>query len=140
MRILLVAALTFISLIGSASLAAQTSGDQTNALQADTDWLHFIDAGDYPDAWKTAAKGMQDAMPETNFAKAMSGARNPLGTLTTRTLSNVQSKTKLPGAPDGHYVIAQYSAHFANKANGIETVVASQAADGSWHVTGYFIR
>lgn len=140
MRFLLIFVLTLLTLAGSPNAGAQTTPDETAALLSDTQWLHLIDSGDYPSAWKKAAKIMQKAAPEPEFAKAMAGARTPLGAPTTRTLSQVQTTKHLPGAPDGLYVVAQCSTHFSNKADGIETIVASQESDGSWHVSGYFIR
>ena len=119
---------------------AQAPDKSQPALQAEMQWVHLIDAGNYTAAWDSAAKLMQNALPEQQFANAMSGARTPLGALRTRTLKQSKTATQLPGAPDGQYVVTQYSTQFADKAEATETVVASQAPDGSWHVAGYFIR
>lgn len=49
--------------------------------------------------------------------------------------------TKLPGAPDGEYVVIQYKASFANKESAVETITPMKEADGTtWHVSGYFIK
>ncbi len=140
MRFLPVLVLTLLTFIGVVSSVAQTTPDETAALESETQWLRLVDAGDYADAWKNAARIMQEAAPEPAFAKAMAGARTPLGALAARTLKQVQTTKHLPGVPDGLYVVAIYNARFANKADGVETIVASQKPDGSWHVSGYFIR
>jgi len=46
----------------------------------------------------------------------------------------------MPGAPDGKYVIIQYDTVFENKASAVETVTPMVDPDGSWRVSGYFIR
>ena len=136
-------AIASLVLLSSAVLPAARAQVQENtqaAVQAEIEWVHLLDAGDYAAAWASAAKVMQTALPEQDFTKQMSGTRKPLGALSERTLKQAQERTQLPGVPDGHYVVAQYTTRFANKAEAIETVIASRAPDGSWHVAGYFIR
>ena len=135
--------LVHLILIGSAALgAAQAQAPEGTgpAVQAELQWVHLVDAGDYAAAWDSAAKSMQTASAEPDFAKAVSGARSPLGAPGARALKQAKVTTQLPGAPDGHYVVAQYTTAFAHKAEAVETVVASQEPDGTWHVAGYFIR
>jgi hypothetical protein len=47
---------------------------------------------------------------------------------------------KLPGAPDGKYVVIQFDAVFENKPSAVETVTPMLDPDGVWRVSGYFIR
>jgi hypothetical protein len=49
-------------------------------------------------------------------------------------------KTSLPGAPDGDYVVIQFVTSFGNKKSAIETVTPMLEKDGSWRVSGYYIR
>jgi len=46
----------------------------------------------------------------------------------------------LPGAPDGQYVLIQFNASFEQKAHAVETVTPMLERDGTWKVSGYFIR
>lgn len=140
MRILPIFISTLLILSGSTQVKAQTTPDETAALLSDTQWLHLIDAGDYPGAWKSAAKIMQDGAPEPDLAKAIRNARTPLGAFSTRNVKQVHTTKSMPGAPDGLYVVAEYSTQFTNKPDGIETVVASKERDGTWRVSGYFVR
>ena len=48
--------------------------------------------------------------------------------------------TKLPGAPDGEYVVIQYRTKFQNKADAIETVAPMRDQDGVFRVSGYYVR
>lgn len=139
MRRLNASKLALVLLLASLGLKAQND-DETTALTADKAWLVLVDSGDYQDAWNSTDKSMQTALPEDALAKAIEKARGPFGKVLERSLKHVQSATQLPGVPDGHYVVAQFSTHFANKAEGIETVISSQGADGAWRVAGYFVR
>jgi hypothetical protein len=48
--------------------------------------------------------------------------------------------TELPGAPDGEYVVFQFDTQFEHKRAAVETVTPMRDPDGSWRVSGYFIR
>ena len=68
------------------------------------------------------------------------GVRKPLGELLSRKVKSKQLVEKLPGAPDGKYVVIQYDATFQNKASAVETVTPMLDPDGQWRVSGYFIK
>lgn len=131
-------ALLLCLLAAPLTLSAQRTPEAASA--AEQQWLRQIDAGDYQAAYESAAKIMRDAATEQQFAQAMRNARAPLGDLRSRQPQDAKPTTTLPGAPDGHYVVAHYQSAFAKKASAVETVVASQGEDGSWRVSGYFIR
>ena len=42
----------------------------------------------------------------------------------------------MPGAPDGEYVVIQYRAAFANKAEAVETVTPMLDKGGTWRCPG----
>jgi hypothetical protein len=46
----------------------------------------------------------------------------------------------LPGAPDGEYVVIQYRTSFENKNDAIETVTPMKDTDGTWRVSGYYVK
>jgi hypothetical protein len=66
--------------------------------------------------------------------------RGPLGTLISRKVESARCASSLPGAPDGEYVVIQNESQFANKASAIETVTPRLEKDGSWKVSGYYIK
>jgi hypothetical protein len=57
-----------------------------------------------------------------------------------RTLKSRQYAASLPGAPDGKYVVIQYDSVFENKKGAVETVTPMLDPDGTWRVSGYFIK
>jgi hypothetical protein len=57
-----------------------------------------------------------------------------------RSLKSKTYATSLPGAPDGKYVVIQFSSSFKNKADATETVTPMLDKDGQWRVSGYYIN
>ena len=68
------------------------------------------------------------------------GCAGPLGNLVSRKVKSREYTEKLPGAPDGKYVVIQYETVFEKKSSAIETVTPMVDPDGAWRVSGYFIR
>jgi len=115
---------------------AQETAAQTSAEQ----WLALVDAGNYPDSWKTSAALFQAAVTQDQWSQAVSAVRKPLGDLVARKLKSAQYTKTVPGAPDGEYVILQFDTSFANKKEAVETVTPKLETDGTWKVSGYYIK
>ena len=79
-------------------------------------------------------------MSKEDWKKSLSAARAPIGALESREMAASNVSTTLPGAPDGEYVVFQFSSSFANKAAALETVTAMKDTDGAWREAGYFIK
>lgn len=147
MEIVLKALATFV--LAAASLAAPTlyaqdaasAGAATEAATNAADkWLAVMDAGQTAAAWDAAAPIMQTAVTRDTWAKVGSEARAPFGAVKSRKLGSASYTRTLPNAPQGEYVVIQYNTDFANRAGAVETVVPMRQPDGSWKVSGYFIR
>ncbi len=115
--------------------------DKTKAAElASEAWLKFVDSGDYSKSWIEASSYFKAAVTEKEWEQKVTAARKPLGALISRKLRSAQYTTKLPGAPDGEYVVIRYDTSFANKKSAIETVTPMLDKDGHWRVSGYYIR
>jgi hypothetical protein len=132
-----VAALCAACLIGPA-VAADKPEDAAQA--AAESWLKRVDAGDYAGSWEQAARVFKGAVKQDGWVQMCGGVRVPLGKLTSRKLKSREYTEKLPGAPDGRYVVIQYDTVFENKSAAVETIVPMADPDGAWRVSGYFIR
>jgi hypothetical protein len=66
--------------------------------------------------------------------------RDPLGKVLSRALKSATYTTTLPGAPDGQYVVIQYDTAFEHKKSAVETITSMLDKDGTWRVSGYFIK
>jgi hypothetical protein len=129
-----------LALAFSVLLTAHAADPDQPAIDAANTWLALVDSGKYAESWTTGATYFKNAITSANWTMAAHAARDPLGALVSRKVSTHTAATSLPGAPDGHYVVIQYQAVFANKKSAIETVTPMQEADGTWHVSGYFIK
>jgi len=103
-------------------------------------WLTMADRGDAAGTWAAAATLFRRAVAEDQWARSLSAARDPLGAVVARTLREGRAATELPGAPDGEYVVFQFDTQFEHKRAAVETVTPMRDSDGTWRVSGYFIR
>ena len=122
------------------SVQAQESQSIEKAEAAATAWLLLVDAGNYSASWQQASGLFRSAVSPQSWASAVQAARSPLGELRSREVQSASFSRSLPGAPDGEYVVIKYSSSFANKASAVETVTPAKEKDGSWHVSGYYVR
>ena len=128
------------SMLLASSAYAQEDQRVSDAKAAAASWLVLLDAGQYPATWTQSASPFRAAVSQENWLSAASQVRTPLGPVTTRTLASAQFSRTLPGVPDGEYVVIQYNTAFQNKASAVETITPMRDKDGSWRVSGYFIR
>ena len=136
-RYVLVAGLV-LSTIAPRVGAAETAEDL--AQKAAESWLKLVDTGKFDESWALAASLFKRAVTKAQWAQAADGAVKPLGKLVSRQLKSRQFSEKLPGAPDGKYVVIQFDSVFENKAAAVETVTPMLDADGVWRVSGYFVK
>jgi hypothetical protein len=113
---------------------------QQKAVEAAQKWLVLVDQGDYGKRWETAAGYFKGAVTEKQWEQAVTAVRSPLGKVITRKLKLKQYATSLPGAPDGEYVVIQFETSFENKNSSVETITPMKEKDGSWRVSGYYIK
>ena len=132
--------LSCLSLVFYAQTLRADEAAEKAAQAAAKQWLALVDQGKYAESWQGAAAYFKHAVPEKQWLQSMKGARQPLGKLISRKLLSAKFATNLPGAPDGQYVVIQYSTSFENKASAIETVTPMQDPDRNWRVPGYFIK
>jgi hypothetical protein len=109
------------------------------AEQAAVAWLALVDSGQYEESWSEASTLFRGQVSASDWSKAITAVRNPLGKVITRDLLSAVYTTSLPGAPDGEFVILQFQTVFKNKAQAIETVTPMIDND-KWRVSGYYIR
>jgi len=81
-------------------------------------------------------------MTKTQWEDALAKVRAPLAAVLSRKLTSATFTKTLPGAPEGAYVVIQYETDFSGHPSGkmIETVTPAKEKDGSWKVSGYYIK
>ena len=127
-----------IAFLAVPALAADKPEDAAQA--AAESWLKLVDGANYLASWEQAARLFKGAVKQADWKQMAAGVRGPLGKVVSRKLKSRDYREKLPGAPDGRYVVIQYDTVFEHKASAVETVTPMADPDGAWRVSGYFIR
>ena len=125
-------------LMGGAVLANEAAKMAAEA--SAKSWLDRVDQGDYSGSWEQGSKLFKSAVTQQKWIDQLSAVRGPLGKLVSREVKSTEYTTTMPGAPDGEYVVIQYNTSFENKRRAIETVTPMKEKDGTWKVSGYFIK
>lgn len=133
-----------ILLLASAMLCASVRAEDTEAVRDATQaaqlWFALADAGLYEKTWEQAAVPFQQAVTKAGWEATLRAVRAPIGDLKNRSVVSATFAEKLPGAPEGKYVVIQYASEYTKKAEVIETVVPMLSEDGTWRVSGYFVK
>lgn len=133
--------ISFIAIIAvTAGLSFGASKPEDEARKSAEQWLTLIDAGKFADSWETAAAYFKNAISKEKWESSLGAVRQPLGNLISRKLKSAKYSKSLPGAPDGEYVVLRFDTSFANKKVAVETVTPMLDKDGTWKVSGYFIK
>lgn len=125
-------------------LATTTRGaediDVRPAQAAALEWLGAIDAGRYGESWDAAAPTFKGVITRPDWEKQLVALREPLGAPVARKLRSATYSTTIPGAPAGEYVVIVYDTHFGKRPGTVETITPTRQPDGTWKVSGYFLR
>ena len=119
--------------------ASAAPNDSREVTDISTSWLALVDAHDYVKSWEAASTLLQGRVPKNLWVTEGPTRRDPLGTVQSRSVQNVQFVSSLPGAPEGQYAIVQFKTRFTQKADAVETVTLVRE-NGIWKDAGYFIQ
>ena len=139
-RMIRVVFLGLVLLLGLIQLGKADEKSQQKAVEAAQKWLGLVDQGEYGKSWETAAGYFKGAVTEKQWEQALTAFRSPLGKAISRKVKSKQYATSLPGAPDGEYVVIQFETAFEKKKSSVETITPMKEKDGSWRVSGYYIK
>ena len=134
---------TFLILFACAKDESTEKGNseaEKIAVEEANAWLALNDNGQYAEGWDEASELFKKALEKEAWEKQLTAVREPLGKLISREVIKKEYLTSLPGAPDGEYVVIQYSTDFENKKDAVETVTPMKDKDGHWRVSGYYIK
>jgi len=121
--------------------AAEPPGAAVEAAQAAArTWLSLVDRARYAESWDSAAGVFRKAITKAAWVVAVRQARAPLAPLGARKLLGASFQTRLPNAPPGEYVVLQYETTAGGGRTVVETVTPMKDSDGTWRVSGYYVR
>lgn len=130
-----------IGMVLTAGLAKAAEPAKEKAAVAATEkWVALVDEGKYAESWKEAAEYFRNAVKTEQWEQSLQAVRKPLGKIISRKVKTKTYHTTLPGAPDGEYVVIQFETSFENKKSAVETITPMMAKDGTWRVSGYYIK
>ena len=133
--------LLVVCLLFSCSFAgAEDSEKEAAAFAVAQQWLGLVDQGKYDESWKETSTVFRNAVTAAQWEQLVQTSRKPLGKLLTRKVGSKTYTTSLPGVPDGQYVVIEFETSFENKKSAIETVTPMLDKDGTWRVSGYYIK
>ena len=136
-----IAFFALVSLIISVVTVNAASFEKGKAAESSAEkWLRMIDEGKYAESWKDAAELFRNAVSQEQWEQSLQAVRKPLGKLLSRTIQSKTYKSSLPGAPDGEYVVIEFTSSFERKKAAVETVTPMRDKDGKWRVSGYYIK
>jgi hypothetical protein len=110
------------------------------AVESAKAWLLLVDSEKYGESWENSAGVFRNSVTKEKWEQMMLDIRKSLGKAVSRELKGSEYKTSLPGAPDGEYVVIQFSTSFENKKSSVETITPMLEKDGTWKVAGYYIN
>jgi hypothetical protein len=132
-------AFTVALLCAASRIGADASPEKAGEAAARS-WLTLVDAGKYGESWDAAASAFRAALTRSQWESALDQVRKPLGKVVSRSLKVAKYTTEVPNAPAGEYVVLQFDTSFENRPSAVETVTPMKEKDGTWKVSGYFIR
>nr|WP_244106680.1 DUF4019 domain-containing protein [Paraburkholderia phenazinium] len=139
--ILKLAAVCMLATSTTLAVAAQGSSGDELLNDADRVFQQF-DSNQYVEAWQNAAPFVKAKIPQDQFVRTMSQARQALGAITRRGWSSI-TRVQYVGAaglPDGLYANVDYASTLASGRTVFETLSFQLGTDGQWHLTGYVPR
>ena len=124
----------------AAFAAEPESVDVAPAMRAADEWLALVDRGAYGESWDRAGVLAHEQQPRVKWELQLEAVRGKLGGVMRRKLRSATYVKDPPNAPPGEYVVVQYDTVFENRPLTVETVSPVRQKDGSWKVSGYFVR
>ena len=117
-----------------------TSPPEVAARAAGDSWLELLDQGRFAESWDSAAAAFKEAVAKDLWEQQVTAARAPFEPFGERDLLNATYANSPPNAPPGEYVVLQYKTAVSEGRTVTETVVPMKQDDGSWRVSGYFVK
>ncbi|MCE9615216.1 MAG: DUF4019 domain-containing protein [Lentisphaerae bacterium] len=120
--------------------APRHPAEERAAQAAAEQWLRDVDKADFGKAWDDASGFLKRALSRGGFEESMRTVQDTLGGSSGRSLSSAQYSDSLPGAPDGQYVVLEYTVVRERKERALESIITMRESDGKWRVAGYHVR
>jgi Protein of unknown function (DUF4019) len=136
----ILAAWVMVAALGVGNAFADASSPEDAGHSAADQWLALVDAGKYSTSWTQMDSDFKNEVSKRKWKSAIAEIRKPLGAVASRVFQSATYSKELPGAPEGEYVVVQYTTTFAHKNAAAETVTLRFGDDLIWHVSSYLVK
>ena len=127
-------------IVVNVALAGANDAKEAKAIESGRQWLSQCDQAKYGESWEMAATYFKNAVKKDQWEQMAAAVRKPLGIVVKRDVKSQKYQTTAHGAPDGEYVIIQFSTTFENKKESTETLTMMMDKDRGWRASGYFVK
>nr|WP_320115017.1 DUF4019 domain-containing protein [uncultured Desulfuromonas sp.] len=134
----LISAFLILIVVTQTAFADQSKGSA--ALLAAENFLQLVDSSRYAESWEVTSELFKSQISQQKWVEQLEKNRPLFGLIINRKVREQTYTKSLPGAPDGDYMVIQFSTEFTNKKSAIETVTPMLDNNGEWRVSGYYIR
>ena len=112
------------------------------AKTASLEWLGKLDKGWYVQSYDELAAYAKERITSEKWQADMAAYRKPLGAPLKRKEIYLFYETEFPNAPKGEYIVIHFASIYnaAPKSVLVESVTLMKQEDGSWKVSGYFMK
>jgi len=111
-----------------ASLADQST--EMAAIAAAENFLQRVDASRYAESWDATSGFFKQQVSKQQWVKRLERLRPTFGSLISREIKDQTYAKSLPGAPDGDYLVSQFSTSFTNKKSAALTPLYPNTLNG----------
>ncbi|WP_321531707.1 DUF4019 domain-containing protein [uncultured Desulfuromonas sp.] len=139
LKVFSVIAAVVIMLVAPHVLFANQS-QEAAAISSAESFLQLVDSGHYGESWEATSKLFKAQVSKQQWIAQLEQMHPLFGALVKREIKGRNYTKSLPGAPDGDYVVIQFTTEFENKKNSLETITPMLENDGKWRVSGYYVR
>ena len=127
-------------MVVNVAFAGANDDKEAKAIESGRQWLSQCDQAKYGASWEMAATYFKHAVTKDQWEQMAAAVRKPLGKVVKRDVKSQKYQTTASGAPDGEYVIIQFSTTFENKQESTETLTMMMDKDRGWRASGYFVK
>jgi len=112
------------------------------ARSASLEWLGKLDKNWYVQSYDELAAYSKERITSAQWQADMATYRKPLGSVESRKEIYAFYEPEFPNAPKSEYMVIQYGTLFsaAPKSVVVEAITLMKQEDGSWKVSGYFMK
>ena len=103
-------------------------------------FLIQVDNGQFGESWDGASPLFKANVSRPEWVRKMTCLDPLMGHVTQRTVKSAETRTSIPGAPDGKYLLIVLQSVFEHKEKAMETIILRWDEVSRWTVSGYFLR